>query len=113
MADITAFYEIAQSFTVELDKRLYFRVDVLREDTGHAIQTTKYFAEVYHLLWPNKVLAVKSSEGELQQRRQSWVFLEDFPKLSDSSAEALRKEVLGALSQYADGIKEPGTKLVR
>lgn len=101
MASITAAYELAATFTAEFDKRLYFRIEILRHETGQPVQITEYISEVYQLRYPNGAMA-HPSEGSDTRFRQSWLYLEDFPIVSNSSIEATRNEVATKLADYAD-----------
>jgi hypothetical protein len=101
MAKVTALFDIVETFTIEFDAKLYFRVEVLRAESGEAIQVTKLSAEVYQLRWPTGMSAIPSPRSDTRFR-QSWVFLEDFPAVEASTVESLRQELLSKLSAYAD-----------
>ena len=78
MANITAHNELKASFSLEFDHKLYFLVDIFRVETGRAIQSTTYFAEVYQLRWPTGIAMapMKRADGRF---RQWLMFLDDFP----------------------------------
>jgi hypothetical protein len=113
MAHITAQNELAASFAVEFEHKLYFRVEILRVETGQAIQSTTYFAEVYQLRAPLGATAFPQNRGDTRFR-QSLLFLDDFPLVADSSVESVRTQVLQKLSAYADAyLKDYDTAIQR
>ena len=102
MSHITAHNELAATFAVEFEHKLYFRVEILRVETGHAVQSTTYFAEVYQLRWPGGMMTMPAQKRGDTRFRQSWLFLEDFPLVSAASVETLRADLLPKLTAYAD-----------
>jgi hypothetical protein len=101
MAEITAFWELVATFTIEVSQQVYYRVEILRVDNGAAVQTTKFCSEVYLLKWPHGATVSAGKEYDTQCR-QSWLYLEDFPQLSDSSIEGLRDQVVDRLLVHAN-----------
>lgn len=101
MARITALGESVAVFTVEFDAKLYFRVEILRMESGGALQPTAYFADVYQLRFPNGLAASPSMTG-VQRARPSLHFLEDFKPVYGDTIAAVRTDILRRLSEYVE-----------
>jgi hypothetical protein len=93
--------ELIATYTTEHKGKLYFRVEMLRTDTGAAIQGVNVFAEVYMLRYPIGSTSVKA-EGKDTSFRQAWQFLHDFPSVSGSSSQEVSRRVNEAIVKYGD-----------
>ena len=101
MASITAFGESVAAFTVEFDAKLYFRVEILRVESGSALGPTAYFADIYQLRFPHGLAASASMTG-VHRIRPFLHFLEDFKPVYGDTIAAVRNDVMRRLTEYAE-----------
>ena len=101
MARITALGESVAAFTVEFDAKLYFRVEILRVESGSALEPTAYFADVYQLRFPHGLAPNPSMTG-VHRVRPFLHFLEDFKPVYGDTIAAVRNDVFRRLTEYAE-----------
>lgn len=112
--NVTGQQVLVETRTIEFDSKVYFRIEILRLETGAPIQVVKCFAEVYLLCWPHGQMVMPSGQRVDTRFRQSWLFLDDFPMISGSSVNEVYSGVMAKLQQYAAAyIGEFDTRLKR
>jgi hypothetical protein len=105
-------YDLVKTYTLGFENKLYFRIEILRQDTGEAIQASNCIAEVYLLRFPNGTSA-RASERLDTSFRQSWLFLEDFPIVTAPTPQTLRDEIFPQVVAYAEKYLQTYTASVK
>ena len=101
MARITAQHELAATFAVEFESKLYFRVEIYRVATDQPVESTTYLSQVYHLRFPHGLIGMPSNDGSSTWRPYLH-YLHDFKPVNGGSIESVRADTLRQLSDFAD-----------
>lgn len=88
--------QLVETWNIERPDKVVFRVDLFRIETDALIQTERIFTEVYCRRWPVGATKMPGSPNF----RQSWLFLEDFPKIESSNIQEAQQKVLEEISNF-------------